>query len=607
LGVAIRYLILGFSSYNPTGYGKILKTSNDTHDSLSGSPQPGSFAQFLLKEQLQRAAAELGFTVPTEIQKKVIPRILQDTRDIIALAQTGTGKTASFGFPILEKTPAAAKSVFGLILCPTRELCIQSAGEIEKYAKYLNHVKIVPVYGGAAIQPQIDLLSRGAQIIIATPGRILDFIRRSAADISRIAYLVLDEADSMLNLGFKEELDAILAAAPAERTTILISATMSAEVRRIAEKYMRNPLEIIAGVKNTGTALINHFFCAVQAKDKYPVLRRIIDANPELYGIIFCRTRLGTQDVADRMMKDGYSIESLHGDLSQAARELVMKKFRNKTVRLLAATDVAARGLDVHDLTHIINYDLPEEIELYNHRTGRTGRAGKTGVSFSIITGRERKRLDIIRRAIKRDIIETDAPSGTTVCAHRILHTAEKIKNISVQEDDIASFLPAVEETLAEYSREELIKRFISLECGEYLNNYLNAGDIISVKNPVYSEKYTSEHNRQKKGLRDNTQFRKIRHSSKDDTNAYKERDKNFVWITVNVGKKQGMLPPVIINLIRKSVPAAGHRIKIGKIILHTAKTELQIEKNSAAEVLTGLRKQIFGKTVISADMTKKV
>jgi ATP-dependent RNA helicase DeaD len=349
-----------------------------------------NFSTLGLTDNIIKAIGELGFDTPTPIQEKVIPQILSDPRDIVGLAQTGTGKTAAYGLPILERTDILSKRVQALILCPTRELCLQIARDMESYSRFLPKLSVTAVYGGAGIIEQMRAVRKGTQIIVATPGRLLDLINRKAADISAIRHLVLDEADIMLNMGFKEELDAILAASPKERQTLLFSATMPSEVAKIAAKYMKNPIEISIGQKNSGTANVEHQYFMVHARDKYETLKRVVDYYPEIYGIIFCRTRISTQEIADKMIKDGYNAEALHGDLSQSQREFVMRKFREGNVQLLIATDIAARGLDVNNLTHVIHYDLPDDLEIYTHRSGRTGRAGKTGISLAIIHMKEK-------------------------------------------------------------------------------------------------------------------------------------------------------------------------------------------------------------------------
>ncbi|HSH13071.1 MAG TPA: DEAD/DEAH box helicase [Desulfurivibrionaceae bacterium] len=419
----------------------------------------------------------MGMTEPTPIQKQAIPHGLNG-RDVMGLAQTGTGKTAAFGIPMMQLANPTQHRPEALILCPTRELCVQVTRDLMALASHLPQIKVTAVYGGAPIEPQIRALRQGSQIVVATPGRLNDLLRRNSVDLSTIRRVVLDEADEMLNMGFKEELNTILAATPAEKNTLLFSATMSREVAAIAANYMNKPMEITVGQKNVGTENVRHIYYMVQAKDRYQALKRIADLNPDIYAIIFCRTRQETQEVAEKLIGDGYSADALHGDLSQGQRDHVMNKFRGKSMQMLVATDVAARGLDVSDLTHVINYNLPDDPASYTHRSGRTGRAGKTGISIVIINLRELFKVREIERRLQRKFEAGKLPSGQQVCERQLLNLIDTVNKVQVDHARIEPFLPAVYEKLADLDREELIKRFVSLEFNRFLEYYRNAPDL---------------------------------------------------------------------------------------------------------------------------------
>ncbi|MBM3420900.1 MAG: DEAD/DEAH box helicase, partial [Bacteroidetes bacterium] len=436
------------------------------------------FSQMELSPELLRAVGELGFSVPTPIQNKVIPVLLEDRCDIIGLAQTGTGKTAAFGLPALQNINLGSSHPQLLVLSPTRELCMQITRDLESYGQYLKGLTIVAVYGGASIDKQIGVLKRGAHIVVATPGRIHDLIRRNRIDLSRIETLVLDEADEMLKMGFREDLDAILAQTPAGKNTLLFSATMSPEINRIARTYMHDPVEITVGTKNAGAENVSHIFHMVTAKNRYNALKRVVDFFPDIYGIVFCRTRQETKEVAASLMSDGYNAEALHGDLSQAQRDYVMQKFREKNLSVLVATDVAARGLDVNDLTHIINYNLPDDNEVYTHRTGRTGRAGKEGAAISIINLKERGRIAQIERVIKKKIEQKPVPGGTEICERQLFNMVERMRNSEVNHHSINPYMEKVFGLLGDLSKEEIVKRFVSVEFNRFLDYYKNAPDL---------------------------------------------------------------------------------------------------------------------------------
>ena len=435
------------------------------------------FEQLGLSESLQRAIIDLGFENPTEVQEKAIPLLLEQDTDLVALAQTGTGKTAAFGFPLIQKIDANNRNTQALILSPTRELCLQITNEIKNYSKYEKGINVVAVYGGASITEQARDIKRGAQIIVATPGRMQDMINRGLVNITQIDYCILDEADEMLNMGFYEDIVSILSDTPEEKSTWLFSATMPAEVARIAKKFMSDPLEITVGAKNSGSATVSHEFYLVNARDRYEALKRLADANPDIFSVVFCRTKRDTQQVAEKLIEDGYSAAALHGDLSQAQRDSVMKSFRGRQIQMLVATDVAARGIDVDNITHVVNYQLPDEIETYNHRSGRTGRAGKLGTSIVIVTKSEIRKISSIERIIKQKFEEKTIPSGIEICEIQLLHLANKIKDTEV-DHEIDTYLPAITSVLEDLSKEELIKKMVSVEFNRFINYYKKTRDL---------------------------------------------------------------------------------------------------------------------------------
>lgn len=429
------------------------------------------FEQLGLNELLLQAIQDLGFENPSEVQEKAIPLLLQQDIDIVALAQTGTGKTAAFGFPLIQKLNPENKSTQALILSPTRELCLQITNEIKQYAKYIKGLHTVAVYGGASITEQAREVKRGAQIIVATPGRMQDMINRGFVNIKNIQYCVLDEADEMLNMGFYEDIRSILSDTPEDKKTWLFSATMPQEVARIAKEFMHRPTEITVGHKNQGSVNVSHEFYLVGARDRYPVLKRLADMNPEIFSVVFCRTKRDTQAVAEKLIEDGYNAAALHGDLSQAQRDAVMKAFRGRQIQMLVATDVAARGIDVDDVTHVINYQLPDEVETYTHRSGRTGRAGRTGTSVVIITKSELRKISQIERIIKTKFVEKSVPTGMEICQVQLIHLSNKVKNTEVG-SEIDNYLPQIEEILGDLSKEELIKKMFSMEFNRFVDYY---------------------------------------------------------------------------------------------------------------------------------------
>ena len=437
------------------------------------------FEQLGLNESLLMAIKDLGFENPSEVQEKAIPLLLEQNTDIVALAQTGTGKTAAFGFPLIQKIDANNRNTQALILSPTRELCLQITNEIKQYSKYVKGLNTVAVYGGASITEQAREVKRGAQIIVATPGRMQDMINRGLVNITQLEFCILDEADEMLNMGFYEDIVSILSTTPDEKNTWLFSATMPQEVARIAKEFMRTPQEITVGHKNAGSATVSHEFYLVNARDRYEALKRLADANPDIFSVVFCRTKRDTQAVAEKLIEDGYNAAALHGDLSQAQRDGVMKSFRGRQIQMLVATDVAARGIDVDNITHVVNYQLPDEIETYNHRSGRTGRAGKLGTSIVIITKSELRKISSIERIIKQKFEEKTIPSGIEICEIQLLHLANKIKDVEV-DHEIDNYLPAINNVLEDLTKEELIKKMVSVEFNRFINYYKKTRDLSS-------------------------------------------------------------------------------------------------------------------------------
>ncbi len=430
-----------------------------------------------LGDAIIKAVNDMGFETPSEVQEKAIPILLNDDTDIVALAQTGTGKTAAFGFPLIEKIDSSSRITQGLILSPTRELCLQITNELKNYSKYIPGLHTVAIYGGASITDQAKQIKRGAQIVVATPGRMQDMINRKMVDITNINYCVLDEADEMLNMGFYEDINTILSHTPEDKNTWLFSATMPKEVSTIAKRFMQTPIEITVGHKNTGSKNVSHEYYVVNSRDRYAALKRLADANPDIFSVIFCRTKRDTQKVAENLIGDGYNAAALHGDLSQNQRDLVMKSFRNRQIQMLVATDVAARGIDVDDVTHVINYQLPDEIETYTHRSGRTGRAGKSGVSMVIVSKSEVRKIRSVERIIKKSFEKKEIPSGEEICQVQLFHLASDIGKAEINHE-IDSYLPSINEVLEDFSKEELIKKFFSVEFSRFHNYYKKSRDL---------------------------------------------------------------------------------------------------------------------------------
>lgn len=477
-----------------------------------------NFQKLGLSDPIIKAVIDLGFEFPSEIQEKTIPILLKNDTDLVALAQTGTGKTAAFGFPMIQKINPQNRQTQGLILSPTRELCLQITNELRLYSKYIPDISIVAVYGGASIREQERSLKRGAQIVVATPGRMLDLQKRKFVDVSNIQYCVLDEADEMLNMGFYEDITSILSETPETKNTWMFSATMYGEVAKIAKEFMKKPMEITIGNRNEGPQSVSHEFYMVQAKDRYLALKRLVDANPDIFSVVFCRTKNDTQEIADKLIEDGYSAAALHGDLSQAQRDTVMKSFRTQQVQLLVATDVAARGIDVEDITHVINYQLPDEMEIYTHRSGRTGRAGKSGTSMVIISKSELRKIKAIEKIIKQPFEEKPIPSGIEICEIQLFHLANKINDIEI-DHEIERYLPVIFDVFKKISKEELIKKMVSVEFNRFLNYYKNTAEL-TTESKSYSRDSKERSNNENSnsvryfinvGARDNFDWKKLK------------------------------------------------------------------------------------------------
>jgi ATP-dependent RNA helicase DeaD len=527
-----------------------------------------------------KAIQELGFEQPMPVQEKVIPLMLGEDDDIIALAQTGTGKTAAFGLPLVQATDTELNSPQTLILCPTRELCMQITNDLTDYARFTGKLKILAVYGGASIDSQIRELKKGVHIIVATPGRLIDLIGRRAAKLSSVATVILDEADEMLNMGFLDSINEILEEVPEGRRTLLFSATMSSEIAGIAKRYMNNPREILIGTKNASAENVSHGYYLVQAKDKYKVLKRIADSEPDIYGIVFCRTRKETQEIASKLIDDGYNADALHGDLSQAQRDTVMQKFRVRNLQLLVATDVAARGLDVDDLTHVINFSLPDDHEVYTHRCGRTGRAGKKGVSISLVHVREKNNLRQIERLVKKPFKAIQIPSGNEICGKQLFHWIKKLETVVTEHQEIEKFLPEITQKLSGLDREELVRRVVSLQFGKFLDNYRSGEDIISP-----TEREDNFKGSGKKGFQ------------REYTGSYKR-------LFINLGKTDGFFPEQLIDLVNKNT--SGKKIPLGKIDLLKTFSFFEVEAEYADLLIQSLNNARFNDRRVAVEIAQE-
>ena len=541
-----------------------------------------AFEKLGINEDILQGLSTLGFTEPTPVQEEVIPRMLEKQMDLVSLAQTGTGKTAAFGIPLIQLINPKKKHTQGLELCPTRELCMQVARDLEAFAKYIPKLKILSVYGGSRIDQQIRSLKKGVQIVVATPGRLKDLLNRRAADLSEISFAVFDEADEMLQMGFQDDLTAILENTPSQKSTLLFSATMPGEVAAISKKYMNNPLELTIGTKNAGAENVRHEFYMVQVRNRYPALKRIVDNSPDIYSIVFCRTRRECNDVASKLIHDGYNADALHGELSQAQRDQVMGKFRCRNLQILVATDVAARGLDVSDLTHVINYNLPDEISSYTHRSGRTGRAGSTGVSIAIVSTKERYRIKSIERKIKKKFKQCSVPTGAEICKKQMLNLMDEVTQVKVDYKQIAPLYEEIAEKLQHLEREDLIKHFVSLQFNKFLGYYKDAPDL----------------NVSAKELKQNGGTRK-----QNDPRKSLNTSQQFTTFQLNVGRRQGIMPQGIIGKINE-IENVG-RIKIGQIDILRNSARLEADSRYTSQILKAFQQSEINGKQVSIEVTQ--
>ena len=542
-----------------------------------------TFEELGVCEQIRKAIEELGFVHPMPVQEAVIPYLLGNEDDVIALAQTGTGKTAAFGIPLLERIDTTQRYTQALVLSPTRELCLQIADDLRDFAKYIDGLHVEAVYGGAAIEPQMRALKKGVEIIVATPGRLVDLMHRGKADLSQVTNIVLDEADEMLNMGFSDSINEIFESLSADHHTLMFSATMSKEVERVAKKYLKDYKEIVVGSRNEGAESVNHIYYMVNAKDKYLALKRIVDFYPRIFAIIFCRTKVETQEVADKLIKDGYNAESLHGDLNQQQRDQTMQKFRNHLTQLLVATDVAARGLDVDDLTHVINFGLPDDIESYTHRSGRTGRAGKKGTSISIVHSREKFKIRNIEKIICKEFVKAEIPSAEEICKKQLYKVMDQIVKTDVDDEEIAPFMQDINRYFEYIDKDELIKKIVSLEFGKFLAYYADAPEI----EPVVPEK-------------------KDRRQQSDKQKLQNKPQKGYRRLFINLGKRHGFYPGELMQTLNRFV---GGRQEVGHIDLLDSISYFEVPEKDAKKVmlqLSGIRYK--GQTVRcnDADDTSK-
>ncbi|MCH5326178.1 MAG: DEAD/DEAH box helicase [Duncaniella sp.] len=550
-----------------------------------------TFEELGVSEPLLRAIAELGFEIPMPIQERVIPRLLGDADDIVALAQTGTGKTAAFGLPVIQRIDASERTTQAIVISPTRELCLQIAGDLSDFSKYIRGIKVVPVYGGSSIQSQIRALRAGAQVIVATPGRLIDLINRGVVSLERVNTVVLDEADEMLNMGFLDSIEEILSHVPDHRKMLLFSATMPKEILKIARRYMRDYEEIVVGSRNEGAETVRHIYYMVKANDKYSALKRVADNSPGIYAIVFCRTRSDTQEIADNLIRDGYNAEALHGDLSQQQRDIVMKKFRDRVISLLVATDVAARGLDVTDLSHVINFGLPDDSAVYTHRSGRTGRAGKKGVSIAIIHSREQGRLREIERTIGKKFELLKVPTPDHIIEKQLYNLADRLERVKVDEDEIARYLPGISRKLEWLSEEDLLKRVISLEFNRLIDYYKDVPAIEDIDIRPRHEKTEKGSDRRSRKAMDKS--RPANEADKDRRTAAKGMER----IYVNVGKRDGFFAGNLIEMLNRLVH--GKRVDVGRIDLLQSYSLFDVRKADARKVVGALTgADFYGKRI---------
>ncbi len=532
-----------------------------------------TFEELGVSDELLLAISEMGFEMPMPVQAKVIPHLLNEDNDVVALAQTGTGKTAAFGLPVLQRINAKKRHPQAVILSPTRELCLQIAEDLADFSKYLPDVNVLPVYGGSSIESQIRSLRKGVQVIVATPGRLLDLIKRGVAHLENVHTVILDEADEMLNMGFLDSINEVLSNVPENRKMLMFSATMPPEIDKIAKTYMRDPVEFVVGQRNEGSANVNHIYYMVHARDKYLALKRIADNNPSIYAIIFCRTRRDTQEIADRLIQDGYNADALHGDLSQQQRDLTMKKFRDRVISILVATDVAARGLDVDDLTHVINYGLPDDTAVYTHRSGRTGRAGKTGVSVSIIHSRERGKVRDIEKIISKKFERKEVPSPEHIIEKQLFNLAHRLECVEVNDEQIDKYFTGVSRKLGWLTGEDLLKRILSLEFNRLLEYYKNAPVI-----EVVEDKKPQKEKKEKVDNKPRTDKEKDRRTA----------EKGMARVYINLGKADGFYAGNLIEIINKNV--SGARVEVGRIDLLSGYSLFDVKKGDAKRVVASLK-----------------
>ena len=557
-----------------------------------------TFEELGVAPDIVRAITEMGYESPMPVQEEVIPWLLGCGNEVIALAQTGTGKTAAFGLPIIQQVRISDVQPQAVVLCPTRELCLQIADDLNDYSKYIDSLKVLPVYGGSSIESQIRTLRRGVHIIVATPGRLIDLINRKTVDLGQVKNVVLDEADEMLSMGFSEAIDEILSHIPKERNMLLFSATMPTEIARITKKYMRNPHEIVIGRKNEGAQNVRHIYYMVNARDKYLVLKRLADYNPNVYGIIFCRTKKETQEIADLLIKDGYNADSLHGDLSQVQRDYVMQKFRLRNIQLLVATDVAARGLDVDDLTHIIHYGLPDDVESYTHRSGRTGRIGKTGTSIAIVHLKEKNKIKAIEKGILKMFEQGNIPSGKQICEKQLFSFIDKLEKAKVNDEEIRYILPSIFRKLDWLDKEDIIKRLIALEFHRLIDYYQDA---VEIEAPQENRKNKPEKTRsERRNERRNENRGEKPNFAKGSGRA---SEKGYVRFFINLGKTNGLSPHSLIGLMNDSIP--GKKVAIGRIDLMKNFSFFEVTAKDARRVLQHLNGVKAFRRVVAVEEAK--
>ena len=539
-----------------------------------------------LKPEIIEAILDLGYETPTPIQAECIPFITETTQDLIANAQTGTGKTAAFGLPILQQVDDSSKSVQAIILSPTRELAIQISNDMQQYAAKMRKVKITTVYGGASIEPQITALRKGVHIVVGTPGRVLDLVKRRILKLQDVKWLVLDEADEMLNMGFKDDLDAILETTSEERQTLLFSATLPKGIIHISKNYMNNPHQIAVAKANMGADNVEHHYYQVSARDKYAALKRVADMNPNIYAIIFCRTRRETKEISEKLIKDNYSADSLHGDLSQAQREHVMSRFRHKNIQILVATDVAARGLDVKELTHVINFSLPDDPEVYVHRSGRTGRAGSNGISVSILHSRENRKIREIQKLIGKEFTKKMVPGGKEICERQLFATVETMENVDLSNTDIDSFMDVIYEQLNDMTKEEVIKRFVALEFNRFLDYYKHAKDL-NVSESANRERNDRRKDRGERGERGERGDRRDDRGGERRERKERKGNPNMQRCYVNVGSTNNISPSAIIGIINRATP--GKSVDIGDIEILKKFSFFEVDPKYADDVISSM------------------